>query len=210
MGSLLKQTTQLRLRVALCAVSLCPAVLLGCSRGSSQNAEPPVSSSLPNTTFPMPPINSASVRELGWVLPSPPQADERSIKRQTIGAYQGKVLVLDFYATWCVPCRQSIPHLNELQRKYQHNGLEIVGLNVGGSDDRVKVRGFAKELDISYALGFPDQELVNVLLADNITIPQTFVFDRQGMLVKRFIGYEKSTGVEIEQLIDTEIKKSPQ
>jgi thiol-disulfide isomerase/thioredoxin len=158
----------------------------------------------------MPPINSASVLQLGWVLPGPPESDERSIRRQTIGAYQGKVLVLDFYATWCLPCRHSIPHLNQLQRKYQQNGLEVVGLNVGGSDDRVKVRSFAKELDIDYALGFPDQELINVLLADDITIPQTFVFDRQGILVKRFIGYEGSTGVEIEQVIDAEIKKRSQ
>ena len=158
----------------------------------------------------MPPINSASVLDLGWVLLGPPEASEQSVQRQTIGAYRGKVLVLDFYATWCVPCRHSIPHLNQLQRKYQSNGLEVVGLNVGGPDDRVKVRSFAKELDINYPLGFPDQELVDVLLSGDITIPQTYVFDRQGILVRRFIGYEESTAVEIERVIDTEIKKRGQ
>jgi thiol-disulfide isomerase/thioredoxin len=157
----------------------------------------------------MPPINSSSVLELGWVLPGSSEADERSLQRQTIGDYRGKVLVLDFYATWCVPCRQSIPRLDQLQRKYQENGLEIVGLNVGGPDDRVKVRSFAEELKIHYPLGFPDQELLSVLLAGDTGIPQTFVFDRQGNLVKRFIGYEESTAVALEQVIDDELKRSP-
>src|SRR4029453_14331339 len=136
----LRRAAQLHVRMVASIILLCPALLLGCSRSSSQNAETPVSSSLPNTTFPMPPIISASVLELGWVLPGSSEADERSLQRQTIGDYRGKVLVLDFYATWCVPCRQSIPRLDQLQRKYQENGLEIVGLNVGGPDDRVKVR----------------------------------------------------------------------
>jgi thiol-disulfide isomerase/thioredoxin len=131
---------------------------------------------------------------LGWVL--------NDGKHATLADYPGKVLVLDFYATWCVPCRQSIPRLSALERNYGSKGLRIVGLNVGGADDRIKVPDFAKELNIQYPLGFPNKALTDLFLADNQTIPQTFVFGREGQLVRRFIGYEEATGAELEKAID--------
>ena len=121
--------------------------------------------------------------------------------------YRGKVLVLDFYATWCEPCRQSIPRLNELQKKYGPEGVQVVGLNVGGPDDRIKVPGFAQELDIQYLLGFPDKTLTDLFLSDDQTIPQTFVFARQGALVKRFVGYDATTSADLETVIQTELAK---
>jgi len=152
----------------------------------------PVISGPPSTTFPMPPLNVRA--ELGWVL--------NDGKRATLADYQGKVLVLDFYATWCAPCRQSIPRLNDLEQNYGPQGLQIVGLNVGGADDRIKVPDFAKELNIQYPLGFPDKALSDFFLSNNQTIPQTFVFARDGHLVRGFIGYEKATAAELEKVIN--------
>ena len=147
----------------------------------------------------MPPLDVRP--ELGWVLSDG--------KRATLADYHGKVLVLDFYATWCVPCRQSIPHLNSLKQNYAAKDVEIVGLNVGGPDDRIKVADFAKELNIGYPLGFPDRTLTDLFLADNQTIPQTLVFGRDGRLVKRFIGYEEATGTEVEKSISEAVNKKP-
>lgn len=151
----------------------------------------PVLSRPPNTTFPMPPLNSGT--ELGWVL--------RDGRRARIADYHGQVLALDFYATWCAPCRQSIPRLIALQKIYGPQGFQIVGLNVGGPDDRVKVNDFARELGIQYPLGFPDKALSDLFLSDNQTIPQTFVFGRDGQLIKRFIGYDDSTERELQKII---------
>src|SRR5437899_12101691 len=81
--------------------------------------------------------------------------------------YLGKVVVLDFYATWCEPCRDETPHLVQMQRQYEAQGFQIVGLNVGGEDDREEVPGFAKDFQIQYPLGFPDDELVDTYLKDN-------------------------------------------
>jgi hypothetical protein len=78
---------------------------------------------------------------------------------------------------------------------------------VGGPDDRIKVADFAKELNIRYSLGFPDRTLTDLFLADNQTIPQTFVFGRDGRLLKRFIGYEEATGTELERIIGETINK---
>lgn len=161
------------------------------SQNQSDKEATPVLSAPPSTNFPMPPLSARP--ELGWVL------DDGS--RAKVTDYQGRVLVLDFYATWCLPCRQSIPRLIAWQRDYGSQGLQIVGLNVGGPDDRVKVANFAKELGIQYPLGFPDKALTDLFLSDNQTIPQTFVFGRDGQLVKRFIGYDKSTEVELENVI---------
>ena len=151
----------------------------------------PVLSSPPNTTFPMPPLNARAAS--GWTL--------NDGKRATLADYHGKVLVLDFYATWCAPCRRSIPRLSALEQSYGPKGLQIVGLNVGGPDDRIKVAGFAKELNIQYPLGSPDKALTNLFLSDNQTIPQTFIFARDGRLVKRFIGYEETTATELDEVI---------
>lgn len=163
----------------------------------ADNGATPVLSGPPHTTFPMPPLKAHS--EMGWVL--------NDGKRATLADYQGNVLVLDFYATWCAPCRQSIPRLMALQENYGPRGVRIVGLNVGGPDDRIKVSDFAKELSIRYPLGFPDQALTELFLSDDQTIPQTFVFDRQGQLVKRLIGYQESTGAELERVIEAEVAK---
>ena len=137
--------------------------------------------------------------QLGWI-------DDKN-QRAKISDYKGRVLVLDFYATWCEPCRRSIPRLNALKVLYGSKGVEIVGLNVGGPDDRIKVKQFAAELNIRYALGFPDKTLTDFLLADDQTIPQTFVFGPDGNLIKRFIGYQEGTGGDIETIIQSELQK---
>jgi thiol-disulfide isomerase/thioredoxin len=132
---------------------------------------------------------------MGWTL--------MDGERARFADFRGKVLVLDFYATWCAPCRKSIPHLSELQRQSSPLGLQVVGLNVGGPDDRVKVTAFAGEFNIPYQLGFPDKPLSDLFLSDDDSIPQTFVFDRGGQLVKRFIGYEDSMPKELERVIQS-------
>ena len=132
---------------------------------------------------------------MGWTL-----VDGR---RARVADFRGQVLVLDFYATWCAPCRKSIPHLSELQRHSSTHGLQVVGLNVGGPDDRVKVAAFAAEFNIPYPLGFPDKPLSDLFLSDDDSIPQTFVFDRGGQLVKRFIGYDDSMPKELERVIQS-------
>ena len=123
--------------------------------------------------------------------------------------YKGKVVVLDFYATWCDPCRAEIPRLVQMQKDYGAGGLQVIGLNVGGDDDREKVPAFAKEFGIEYPLGFPDDNLVDQYLSDVQDIPQAFVFDRNGDLVKRFIGYSPTSGAELERIVKGAVTAGP-
>jgi cytochrome c biogenesis protein CcmG, thiol:disulfide interchange protein DsbE len=193
-------TSNIRARNASLSMIIAFAVLFfGCSRRESATTSgaTPVMVGPPNTTYPMPPL-SASGDEMGWTL-----IDGR---RMRLADFRGQVLVLDFYATWCAPCRKSVPHLSELQRRSSNHGLQVVGLNVGGPDDRVKVPAFAAEFNIPYPLGFPDKPLSDLFLADDQSIPQTFVFDRAGQLMKRFIGYDDSVPEELERVIQSEMQ----
>jgi thiol-disulfide isomerase/thioredoxin len=165
---------------------------------TSETTKTPVASAPPTTALPMPPTNGATINNLGWTFAGG--------RRNVFGDFKGKVLVLDFYATWCEPCRRSVPHLIELQNKYADQGLQVIGLNVGGEDDEAKVPAFAKEFGIQYTLASPDEELVTFLLAGNENIPQTFVFDRQGQLAQRLIGYGEYGDERIDGAVEAALK----
>ena len=83
-------------------------------------------------------------------------------------------------------------------------------MGVGGAEDQPLVPDFAKELGIQYSLGKPDADLASLLLSDNDAIPQTFVFDRQGKLVRRFIGYDKEQGLAIDEAVESALNTSAQ
>lgn len=190
--------TRTRKTMGFCLSGICAVLTVACAAPESNSNATPVLSGQPNTTYPMPPFTSdISGADMGWTLL---EGD-----RATLADFHNKVLVLDFYATWCIPCRKSIPHLKELQKRTGTEDLQIVGLNVGGPDDRVKVAAFARELEIQYPLGFPDKTLTDLLLSDNDSIPQTFVFDPDGQLAKRFIGYDDSMPSQLEQAIQSAI-----
>jgi len=106
---------------------LCGLLFTACSKNNTTTNTPVISNPPTGTTYPMPPSRAASLANMGWEL-----ADGN---HSVFSEYKGKVLILDFYATWCVPCRDSIPHLIGLQKKYEGQGLQVVGLNVGGPGD---------------------------------------------------------------------------
>jgi thiol-disulfide isomerase/thioredoxin len=139
---------------------------------------------------------------LGWTL--------GNNQRAQLSDYKGKVVVLDFYATWCEPCRAETPGLVQLHQQYAAQGLQIIGLNVGGANDREQVPVYAKEFGIQYPLAFPDADFADSYLGDNQNIPQAFVFDRDGNMVKRFVGYSETSGQELERLVQSTLAQKVQ
>ena len=176
----------------------CCLLFTACNKNNTTTNTPVISSPPTGTTYPMPPTGAAaSLANMGW---------ESNGNRSLFSEYKGKVLILDFYATWCAPCRDSIPHLIGLQTKYEAQGLQVVGLNVGGPGDEQLVPAFARHFGIQYPLARPDDDLVSFLLAGQDAIPQTFVFDRQGQLVQRFVGFGPSTGTYLDSAVETALK----
>jgi thiol-disulfide isomerase/thioredoxin len=152
----------------------------------------------PETNLPLPPDKPMS--KMSWKTfdgTTNIDGDE-----QQIGDLKGKVVVLDFWATYCPPCLDEIPHLNELQTKHKENGLEIIGLNVGGEEDRPKVPAFAKKLNINYTLATPERALEVFIFQTDSSIPQTLVLDREGKLVERFVGYNLKIKNDLEKAIE--------
>ncbi len=160
----------------------------------------------PRTQFPMPPPTRAASEATEDGQPDAfTLMDNRRVR---LSDFAGDVVVLDFYATWCPPCREETPHLVRLHERYSAQGLRIIGLNVGGAEDREKVPGFISEYGIPYALGFPDSAMSRLYLSDDDRIPQAFVFDRKGKLVKRFISYDNTMPAELERVIQAELTAS--
>ena len=195
--------------VAACAI--CLLIFAACSNQPTQTVQSntPAGNAPPRTSMPMPPVArshdtpsapaGAQDVQFGWTL-----LDNRHMK---LSDYQGKVVVLDFYATWCEPCRMSTPHMVDLQRRYGSKGLQVIGLNVGGTNDRYQIPQFVQQYKIQYALGFPDDEMTDALMYDDDSIPQTFVFDQKGRLVQRFVGYDDNMPHEMEQLIQKAVTR---
>ena len=120
---------------------------------------------------------------------------------------QGKVVILDFWATYCPPCLEEIPHLKELQQKYGNENLEIIGLHVGGEEDRPKVPAFVEKLKINYVLATPENELTRFIFANTDNIPQTAIFDRQGRLVKKIIGFNDQIKSDLDATIEQTVNQ---
>ena len=156
------------------------------------------SSQPPRTNLPMPPVESAHRASTAAPRGAWTQLDGR---RAALEDYRGQVVVLDFWATYCPPCREEIPHLVRLQKRFGPQGLKVVGLNVGGEEDRPKIPDFVKRYQIQYQLGSPDEDTVGLFLADDDRIPHTFIIDRQGHIVRDFVGYDEDAATELEQTI---------
>lgn len=151
------------------------------------------------TNLPMPPATTARAVAAGeapvggWTQP-----DGRRVRLEDL---RGQVVVLDFWATYCPPCRDEIPHLVKLQKQYGPKGFKVIGLNVGGEDDKPKIPDFVRLYGIQYQLAEPEPETVRLFLSQDDSIPQTFVLDRQGRLVRHFVGYDSEVASQLEQAV---------
>jgi thiol-disulfide isomerase/thioredoxin len=122
---------------------------------------------------------------------------------QKLRDFGGKVVILDFWATYCPPCIEEIPHLKELKARYGDD-LMLIGLHVGGEEDRPKVPEFVEKLKIDYPLATPEDALTSFIFGQESAIPQTAIFDRNGKLVKKIVGFNP----EIKKQLDTAVEQT--
>lgn len=120
-------------------------------------------------------------------------------KKLTLSDYAGKVIILDFWATWCGPCRKGIPEFVKLYNDYKNRGFVIIGVNLdrGGGD---KVKSFVKDMKINYPVVFGNQRIKQDFGGIR-GIPTAFIIDKKGNIAEKIVGYRPGS------VFESEIKK---
>jgi peroxiredoxin len=157
-------------------------------------------------TVPMIPTSSADAE--GPALACPAGAKKANLdftvsdmngEKVALSSFKGKVIVLDFWATWCPPCKAEIPGFVELQQAYGEKGLQIVGVSVDDTADKLKP--FAAEFKMNYpVLVGVDRDDLQDAYGPMWGIPTTFVIARDGRICR------KNSGLVGKQKYETDIK----
>ena len=131
--------------------------------------------------------------------PAPPlKVVSTSGQQISLANYKGYVLVIDFFATWCPPCREAIPHLNGLSRKYGRQGLQVLGLSLDDGDEGA-VKDFISSKRIVYPVALAGQDIQTDYGLRSL--PTVYVIDKRGNVADRFMGGSDATIRNMESLI---------
>jgi thiol-disulfide isomerase/thioredoxin len=118
----------------------------------------------------------------------------------TLASLKGKVVVLDFFASWCAPCRKSFPFLDGLQRKHASEGLKVVGLTLEEDDDAVTA--FLESVPVDFTIARDTTEHAGEAF-QVVAMPTTFLVDRDGRVAARFEGGDTSVHEKVESAVET-------
>lgn len=115
-------------------------------------------------------------------------------KEITSTALLGKVTIVNFWATYCLPCMIEFPTFHDLVNKYQKKGLAMVGVSVD-ADSRATLKAFAEKFNMNYPVAMANSSVMNNFGVSD-TVPMTFVIDQRGKIVHRHVGYMKKEELE--------------
>ena len=104
-----------------------------------------------------------------------------------LSEYRGEVVLINFWATWCGPCRQEMPLLNDLYQRYERVGFKLLGVNI--DDDSRRAQAMAKELGVSFPVLFDENKEVSRLYQVE-AMPVTVLVDREGTVRHVHLGYK--------------------
>ena len=121
-----------------------------------------------------------------------PNLNQEGVK---LSGYQGKVVYLDFWASWCGPCRETFPWMNQLREKYASDGLEIVAVNI--DTKRADADKFLGQIPASFTVLFDPKRGVAKTYALK-GMPTSFLIDRSGNVVSTHLGFQKDRAGELE------------
>ena len=168
----------LRLTVAA-AVVLCLALTVGCS-GSQTDTTP---QNAPEFTLP------STVGD-----------------QVRLADHRGKVILLDFWATWCPPCRAAIPYLAKLQEEYRDDGLVVLSMNM--DQNRDDLDQFLAAQTVNYPVLLVD-DTTRAAYGGVASIPQTFLIGRNGKIRQKHLGYDHKIALQLEEKIQILLKETP-
>lgn len=126
-----------------------------------------------------------------------PDFDLQNLKQEVVklSSYQGKVVYLDFWASWCGPCRETFPWMNQMQAKYGKDGFEIVAVNI--DKKRPDADKFLAQIPAEFTVVF-DTKLSVARSYALKGAPTSFLIDRAGNVVSTHLGFQKDRAAELE------------
>ncbi len=116
----------------------------------------------------------------------------------TLSQLRGKVVLLDFWATWCPPCKKSIPIFIKLYNKYKEKGFMVLGI---GLDEEEALRNYQSQVKIPYPILLGNKKVAK--LYDVSAIPTMVIYDKKGKLVKRQVGMSPELEGQLDTFIDS-------
>jgi thiol-disulfide isomerase/thioredoxin len=127
-------------------------------------------------------------------------------QEMALSSLKGKVVILDFWATWCGPCREAIPHLVKLQKNYQDKGLIVIGMNVDKGEKDV-VRRFVKAMEIPYPILLTPEEVVRSYGVS--ALPTSVLIDKEGRIREKVAGFNSSIAKHLAERVSELTSEKP-
>ena len=176
--------------VVLCVVVVITGLLLVGKRASKPKAGgDPAKQNVSGSTTP-----SGFDPAIGSVAPDFSLKSVPEGKTVTLSSLRGKAVVVNFWATWCGPCKIEMPWLVDLQKKYGDKGLQIVGITKDDSDEAT-IAKFTKKMGVNYTILVGNQQ-VQDLYGGVGGLPTSFFLDRSGKVVHEIVGLDSESKFE--------------
>ena len=141
---------------------------------------------------------SASAVEVGQPVPALNLPSFQQNTPTALSQFAGKVVYLDFWASWCAPCRTSFPLLNKLHQKLQAQGFEVIAVNL--DEDKAKAAQFLKDFPVTFnILSDPSGQWADKFGVE--AMPSSYIIDKKGILQKIHQGFASSDIEELETKI---------
>ncbi|HEU4712822.1 MAG TPA: TlpA disulfide reductase family protein [Pyrinomonadaceae bacterium] len=161
------------------------------------NPQPTYTAPVQPPANPEPPVRPSASRPAPAPLTFIPESlRERKIKGIDKGSnfrlsdFEGKVVVINLWASWCGPCRREVPEYEKVRKSYAGQQVEFVALTTEDPDESSdEVHKFLSQVSFGFRLGWADNEMARTLMNGRGSIPQTIVIDSEGRVIKHWTGY---------------------
>jgi len=135
---------------------------------------------------------------LAQPVPAPEFSVSSTAGQLKLSQQRGKIVYVDFWASWCVPCRKSFPWLNQMQSRYGPAGLKIIAINL--DEDTSLAEQFLRQYPAAFTVGF-DPKGISAKAYKLRGMPSSYLIDRNGNLLSTHVGFRSDDQMELEQKI---------